>query len=133
MIRVNLKLARWLLNLSVLTTGFVYFQRGMSPRSILIPTLAAIVFVNAVFSWAQRSRVRGVLHGVTDSGAEGPMHSRASAKPASLKARLLFLASVGCGGGLGVCYTHETGHWLFIPAGIIVGCVLGQVLLKRYR
>ena len=95
--------------------------------------MAAIVFVNAVFSWAQRSRRSKALPGVMGSGAKEPDRGDADAKPASLKARLLFLAALVCGGGLGICYTHETNHWLFIPAGIAVGYGLGQVLLEKYR
>jgi uncharacterized membrane protein len=131
--RVNLKLARLLLNLSVIATGLVYFLRGMSPRLPLIPMLAAIVIVNVAFSWAQRSRRNQALPGTAGSGAKEAERSDAHAKPGGLKARVLFLVGLVCGSGLGICYAHETKHWLFIPAGAFVGYALGQALLKKYR
>jgi hypothetical protein len=67
MMRVNLKFARWLLNFSVLGTAFIYFQRGVSPRLLLLATIAGLLFVNGVFSWAQRSRTSEALSGATGS------------------------------------------------------------------
>jgi len=131
--RVNLKLARLLLNLTVLGTSFLYFLRGMSPRFLLIPTTVAIVFVNAVFSWAQRSRRSEALPAVTGSTAKGPEQSTSDAKLARLNARLLFSAALVGGILWGLGTAHETKHWIFLPAGLFVGYTLGQVLLKKYR
>jgi hypothetical protein len=131
--KAKMTLPRLLMNVAVLATAFVYSRRGTPPRVLAIITLIAIVIANAAFSWGRGSRRGEALPRVTGLGINGPERSHQAIKPTSLKGRALFLAGLVCGIGLGISYAHETRQWLFIPAGAVVGYVLGQVLLRKYR
>ena len=131
--RVNLKVARLLLNFSAVGTAFIYWLRG-TPVGLLLPaTLFSLVFVNVVFSWAQRSRPSKTPPDLTGSPSTGQDRAAGDLKGVSLKAWLLFLTSLGSGALLGICYTHDTKQWLFIPAGTAGGCLLGLRLMRKYR
>ena len=123
------------MNLAVIAIALVNLRRRTPPRDLLILSLVAIVVLNVAFSWRQRPRCSEALLGLglTGSAANRPERSASDSRPASLNSRLLFLAALVCGSGLGICYAHETKHWLFIPAGVLVGYALGQALLRKYR
>lgn len=116
------KVLRLVVSIGVIGGAYLARPRTIRPDVFLLIVFIGILVLNLALSWGQSLR-RGQARPEPGGAAPGRR----------TKAWLLFWLSIGIGTGLGAIYAQESRSWLFIPAGVLAGLVLGSQALKKFR
>jgi hypothetical protein len=126
------KVVRFLLSMVVVVTLYVERPRTMRREVFFLLLLGALTIANLALSWGQQiARARSASAPSTPGAAAAAKGAGASG---AVRKRWLLVA-MGFVGAItvGIAKAHETGIWLFIPVGILVGVSFSYFVLTRVR
>ena len=118
--------------LCIAVVGGAYVSRPSTMRRVVffLAVLAGTIIVNLALSLGQEIARRRSVNAPSSLGAVAPEQSGTANPPARKPWWIICLGFVGST-GLGVTKAHETGIWLFIPVGILVGFSFGYYMLTH--
>ncbi|MGO8736517.1 MAG: hypothetical protein ACLQVM_27410 [Terriglobia bacterium] len=127
------KTARLLLCIGVAAAVYVERPRAVRWEVLFLVALIVMVVMNLAFSWGQKLERRRVPNAPTILSIFGAEQSAGEASVPTRKPWLLICLGFVSATGMGVLGAHDTGIWLFIPAGVSVGIYFVYHVLREYR
>jgi hypothetical protein len=126
------KVVRFLLSMVVVVTLYVERPPTMRREVFFLLLLGALTIANLALSWGQQmARTRSASAPTTPGAAAA---ARGAGASGAVRKRWLLVAMGFVGAtGLGIVKAHETGIWLFIAVGILVGASFSYFVLTRVR
>jgi len=116
----------------VVATAYVERPPTMPPQAFYSMVVCALIIANLALWWGQEMARKRSRNAPPTSGTVAPGQRASSVAPTRKPWLLLAMGFVGAT-GLGIGEAHETGIWLFIPVGILVGVSFVYFVLKKFR
>jgi hypothetical protein len=119
--------------LCIVAVATAYLERPptMRPQVFYPIVLIGLIIVNLAFSWGQHLERTRSRNRPTTSGTGAPGQS-AGATATRRKPWLLLALGFAGATMIGISEAHETGIWLLIPLGLLVGSLYVYFVLKKF-